>query len=149
MHYHAGPHSDKIDFENLQWEKGDWDKNEAYGLSKLLVIMFTRAFKYKDMLQDGTTLINMNPGVFETKMILAGWPLVGPEVEEAVGTFKLATEETWSNPNREPIYYDELVEQPPLIPPALDPVECGKVYDHLCKLIKEREEYVIPPWVDE
>ena len=51
MHYHAGPHSDKIDFENLQWEKGDWDKNEAYGLSKLLVIMFTRAFKYKNMLQ--------------------------------------------------------------------------------------------------
>ena len=118
--------------------------------------MFTRALKYKNILNPisekhtGTTLINMNPGVFETKLIIAGWPLLGKDVEEATDTFKLAILEKYANPNGDPVYYNELVESKPLIKPANDPIECEKLYDHLCKLIEKRSKIQISvEYVDE
>ena len=43
-------HLKDVNYDNLQFEKGNWSKYNAYGLSKLLVIMMTRGFKYTNLI---------------------------------------------------------------------------------------------------
>lgn len=90
-HYLYTSHIQKIDYENLNFEKGGWTPYNAYGLSKLLVIMMTRGFKYCGLLPNETTMINMCPGTVNTKMLIAGWGPCGKDILDADDTFCLAT----------------------------------------------------------
>ena len=38
----TGEHQYKLDYGNLQFEKGGWSKLDAFSLSKLLQVMMTR-----------------------------------------------------------------------------------------------------------
>ena len=65
-------HREKMDYSNMQFEKGDWTPFAAYGLSKLCVIMFTRGLWHLNKTkkgEQGTTLITMDPGVVNTKLM--------------------------------------------------------------------------------
>ena len=70
-------HLHRLDYKNLQFEKGNcWTPYDSYGLSKLLVIMFTRGLWHLNKTKKGKTgctLINMDPGTVNTKMLKAGW----------------------------------------------------------------------------
>ena len=67
--------------------------------------MFTRAFRLLSMAPEETTLINMDPGTVNTKMLLAGWGECGIDVEQATDTFRLATRPIFANPDGMPKYY--------------------------------------------
>ena len=67
--------------------------------------MFTRGFRLNGLAKSGTTLINMDPGTVNTKMLLAGWGACGIPVSEATDTFKLATEDKFANHDGLPKYY--------------------------------------------
>jgi len=90
-HIKPGPHKLALDYQNLQFEKGDWDPKVAYYLSKLLNIMMNTGFYYKGMIPSDTTMLAFHPGVYNTKMLLGAYGKVGVEVEEANPTFELAT----------------------------------------------------------
>ena len=55
--------------------------------------MYTRAFRELAIATEDTTLINIDPGVVNTKMLIAGWGKIGMDVENATDTFRLATED--------------------------------------------------------
>ena len=92
-HHDCDIHLLKLDYENLQFETGGWTPYNSYGLSKLLVIMFTRAFHHLNIASKDTTLINMDPGTVNTKMLIASFGACGIDVEDATDTFRLATED--------------------------------------------------------
>jgi NAD(P)-dependent dehydrogenase (short-subunit alcohol dehydrogenase family) len=102
-------HLHRLDYKNLQFEKGNcWTAYDSYGLSKLLVIMFTRGLwhlKKTKRGRTGCTLLNMDPGTVNTKMLIAGWGACGMTVEEATDTLMLATEEKYDKPKEIPNYY--------------------------------------------
>ena len=51
-------------------DKGKWKKLNAYRLSKLYVLMFTRAFKYANLISHTCTLINLCPGPVNTRLLI-------------------------------------------------------------------------------
>ena len=59
--------------------------------------MMSRGFRYSGLLKDDMTLINMDPGTVNTKMLLAGWGACGIDVDKATDTYHLATEEKFVN----------------------------------------------------
>ena len=124
----------KLDYGNLQFEKGDWSNFDSYGLSKLLVLMFTRGFRLSGVAQSGTTLINMDPGTVNTKMLLAGWGACGMDVNDAKDTFNLATLDKFQNPDGMPKYYVSCQERNPTAQ-ARDDQACKEFYEYLMKLI--------------
>ena len=71
--------------------------------------MFTKAFRILNITSNekvsGPTLINMDPGTVNTKMLLASYGPCGIQVEDALDTFKLATDEKFINPTGIPKYY--------------------------------------------
>ena len=75
--------------------------------------MLTRAIRLHGVVKQGTTLINMDPGTVNTKMLLAGWGSCGIKVEQATDTFKLATEDRFSDPIGLPKYYTNLKSKNP------------------------------------
>ena len=79
-HLYAGSHSEELDYQDLQMEKG-FDAHVSYGLSKLLVLMFSRGLFIKGLIPSSTSLINMDPGTVNTKMLLAGWGPCGIPVD--------------------------------------------------------------------
>lgn len=70
--------------------------------------MMSRGLFHLGKLPAHSTLINMDPGTVNTKMLLAGWGACGIEVEEASDTFRLATEDQFENPAALPQYYVSL-----------------------------------------
>ena len=89
-------HLEAIDGKDyLIIDKKTWTPYEAYGLSKLLVIMFTRGLWYLNISKrgnNGTTLMTLDPGCVNTKLLDAGWGKIGVEVDKAVETYRIATE---------------------------------------------------------
>ena len=129
----------KLDYANLQFEKDGWSSYSSYGLSKLLVLMFTRAFRHLNLTgsgSTGTTLINMDPGTVNTKMLLAGWGKCGIDVDEATDTFRLATEDQFANPSDVPKYYVGLKETHPTKQVG-EEAECKKLYEYLSSLTEK------------
>ena len=61
-------HTQKIDYNNLQFEKGGWQQWKAYCHSKMLVIMATRGFYLQGQLPAHTTLLNQCPNFINTKL---------------------------------------------------------------------------------
>ena len=133
-HTDCDTHLSKLDYGNLQFEKGGWTPFDSYGLSKLLVIMLTRGFRLSGLAKSGTTLINMDPGTVNTKMLLAGWGACGIEVDQAKDTFKLATEDRFNDPDGIPKYYCSCQERQPTAQ-ARDDKACLDLYQYLNNLI--------------
>ena len=111
-------HLQEIDYTNLQFENGlKWTSFNSYGLSKQLVIMFTRGFFYEEewnkKIIDNTCMINMDPGTVNTKMLLAGWGECGIPVDQARDTFHLAVDNSFFHPDSEPKYYTHLRQRNP------------------------------------
>ena len=106
-------HLKKLDYDNLQFEKGGWSNFDSYGLSKLLVLMMSRGIYHSGALPASTTLINMDPGTVNTKMLLAGWGHCGIDVNKATNTFQLATGDEYDNQGSLPKYYVRLNESSP------------------------------------
>ena len=98
-------HLEELDYDNLQFEKGEWTAYDAYGLSKLLIIMFTRGLRYMKVAEEKTTLITMDPGTVNTKLLIAGWGECGIDVEDATETFHLAISDQFEDPGGVPKFY--------------------------------------------
>ena len=49
--------------------------------------MMSRGFKHSGVLPQHTTIINMDPGTVNTKMLINGWGPCGIEIEVATDTF--------------------------------------------------------------
>ncbi len=83
-------HSDTIDFDNLQGEKG-YSGYTAYAYSKLENILFT--FKLARLL-DGTNITAncLHPGVINTKLLRAGWGIGGASTEQGAQAIVFLTE---------------------------------------------------------
>ena len=64
--------------------------------------MITRGLHFKKAISDKTTLITMDPGTVNTKMLLAGWGRCGMEVQDATDTFMLATRLLFENKDKKP-----------------------------------------------
>ena len=47
----------------------------------MLVIMMLRGFRLKQVANPGVTLITMDPGTVNTKMLIAGWGACDMDVE--------------------------------------------------------------------
>ena len=89
-------HEKELGYSNLQYShvpKDDWSANEPYGLSKLLVVMFTRGLRLHKVANEYTTMINMDPGTVNTKLLLDGWGPCGIKPENSLETYHLATNE--------------------------------------------------------
>lgn len=67
VHRYPRGHAKEIDYENLQFEKGDWAPKRAYALSKLLLLLYSRGFYHSGDLPKETTMIDFHPGVVNTK----------------------------------------------------------------------------------
>ena len=86
-------------------DKKTWTSYESYGLSKLLVIMFTRGLWFNNVSNrgdKGSTLMTIDPGCVNTKLLDAGWGMVGIELDKAVETYRLATESYYLRPDSNP-----------------------------------------------
>jgi len=81
----------RIDFENLQFEKGGYDEHSSYSLSKLCdaMLAFEMAARFGSGAQP--TVNTLDPGTVNTKMLLAGWGMCGIPVTRANNEFWLAT----------------------------------------------------------
>jgi NAD(P)-dependent dehydrogenase (short-subunit alcohol dehydrogenase family) len=76
-------HSDTVDFDNLQGEK-TYGPRQAYGLSKLCVIVFT--YQLAERLRgSGVTVNCLHPGVIETKLLRRAGFSGGAPVENGAG----------------------------------------------------------------
>ena len=75
--------------------------------------MMSRGLFHSGILPPQTTLINMDPGTVNTKMLLAGWGACGIDVGDATDTYKLATEEEFDNMGALPKYYTSLKSRNP------------------------------------
>ena len=141
-HTDCAHHLNKLDYQNLQFEKGGWSAFDSYGLSKQLVIMMSRGFRYSGLLKDDMTLINMDPGTVNTKMLLAGWGACGIDVDQATDTYCLATEDRFVNQKIEgqsdgvPKYYCSLNERQPT-PLARDSEACKEFWSYMDKICKQ------------
>ncbi len=77
-------HSNSLDFDNLQGEKG-YSGYTAYSYSKLENILFT--FKLAEMVNKSKVTVNcLHPGVINTKLLRAGWGMGGASVEQGART---------------------------------------------------------------
>jgi hypothetical protein len=76
--------------------------------------MMSRGFNHCGVLPQQTTLINMDPGTVNTKMLLNGWGPCGIDVEDATDTYFLATDNKYTNEGGLPKYYVYLKEQNPI-----------------------------------
>ncbi|KAL3130781.1 hypothetical protein ABBQ38_000124 [Trebouxia sp. C0009 RCD-2024] len=82
--------SSRIDFDNLQQEKG-FSSHDSYSLSKLASMMFT--FDLAEIMKPkGVTVNCLDPGTVNTKMLIAGWGACGIDVKNANNEYKLATD---------------------------------------------------------
>ncbi|MEN8124505.1 MAG: SDR family NAD(P)-dependent oxidoreductase [Bacteroidota bacterium] len=73
-------HANNIDFENLNAEKF-YSGDNAYSFSKLCNILFT--YELSDILKDENITVNtLHPGVIDTKLLRAGWGVIGSSVNE-------------------------------------------------------------------
>jgi NAD(P)-dependent dehydrogenase (short-subunit alcohol dehydrogenase family) len=132
-HTDSKHHLNKLDYENLQHEKG-FSAYSSYGLSKLLVNMFTRGLKSKCSDLKDITLINMDPGTVNTKMLEAGWGMCGIPVEEADDTYQLATKDKYLN-TKEVVYYEHL-KPSPQAKQVYDNEACQKLVNYLLQKTK-------------
>ena len=83
-----------------------WKKLNAYRLSKLYVVMFTKAFKYLHLISKNTTLINSCPGpVYSTSCLINNHGKNIIHLNEATHTYQIATEQKYKNPGRMPKYF--------------------------------------------
>ena len=77
-------HASRIDFGNLQGEKG-FDGYEAYGVSKLCNLLFGYKLA-RDLKETGITVNSLHPGVINTKLLKAGWGGIGAPVRQGAET---------------------------------------------------------------
>ncbi len=77
-------HADRIDFGNLQGEKG-FNGYEAYGVSKLCNLLFGYRLA-RDVRGKGMTVNCLHPGVINTKLLKKGWGSIGAPVETGAVT---------------------------------------------------------------
>ena len=137
-HTDCSHHLCQLDYNNLQFEGGlKWSSFNAYGVSKLLVIMLTRGFYYHQewikKISPKTCLINMDPGTVNTKMLIAGWGACGIPVEKATDTFKLAVDMDFYKPNMEPKYYVSLQDRK-ATPLCYNQPACLELFEYMVKL---------------
>ena len=69
--------------------------------------MSSRGFYYSGDLPKDTTLIDFHPGIVNTMHLEKAFGKVGVDIEECDSTFRLATEDQFSNPGQLPKYYIE------------------------------------------
>lgn len=136
MHKDCGLHAKALDYDNLQFEKGDWKFNQAYALSKLLVIMMSRGFFYHGSLPKDTTMLTFHPGAINTKMLLSAFGKVGMDIEKSDETFQLAVDDKFNNPGQLPKYYFKLEEKDPA-PQACDETACLKFFEYMDQITKD------------
>lgn len=146
-HMDCQHHLRRLDYENLQFEKTKWTSFSSYGLSKLLVNMFTRAFYFNEHYwhthtpqgiegkcqRANTCLINMDPGTVNTKMLLAGWGACGIPIHEATDTYELIAGQRFYKPDEVPKYYVGLRETIPT-PQTNSQDDCIRLYHYLANL---------------
>jgi len=77
-------HASRIDFGNLQGEKG-FDGYEAYGVSKLCNLLFGYKLA-RDLKETGISVNSLHPGVINTKLLKAGWGGIGAPVHQGAET---------------------------------------------------------------
>ncbi len=77
-------HASRIDFDNLQGEKG-FDGYEAYSVSKLCNLLFGYKLA-RDLERTGITVNCLHPGVINTKLLRKGWGGIGAPVEKGAVT---------------------------------------------------------------
>lgn len=76
--------SAEFDFENLNAEKG-FSSYGAYALSKFANILFTKALA-KKLKNTDTTVNALHPGVISTKLLKAGFNILGASVKKGAET---------------------------------------------------------------
>ena len=77
-------HASRIDFENLQGEKG-FNRYEAYSVSKLCNLLFGYKLA-RDLEGTGITVNCLHPGVINTKLLKKGWGGIGAPVARGAAT---------------------------------------------------------------
>lgn len=132
-HTDSRHHLKQLDYANLQHEKG-FDVYSAYGLSKLLVNMFTTGLKAADKDLKDITVITMDPGTVNTKMLLSGWGRCGIEVDDATDTYYLATCDKYVN--TEVVEYYEHQKKTRQAEQVYDKQRNQELVDYLLKLTK-------------
>ncbi|CAM9775585.1 unnamed protein product [Scytosiphon promiscuus] len=112
-----------LDFDNLQFEKGNYSAKASYSLSKLLNIMFNAELARRA--PRAVTCVSLHPGVVDTKILRAGWGMGGQSTTSANDEFHLATSEDVKDGSGK-FYVDRRVATPP--PPAQDVEACGRLW---------------------
>ena len=96
--------------------------------------MATRGFFLKGQLPANTTLISLCPGIVNTKLLIPQWGAMGVAVDQAMDTFKLATEDQFANPGALPKYYKDAKELDPS-KETCNQEECQKFFDYMTQLV--------------
>ena len=73
-------------------------------MTKLYAILFTRGFKYANLIDENTTIINNCPGYIKTNLVPGGMHMA-QGIETANHTYQLATDDKYANPGGLPKYY--------------------------------------------
>lgn len=82
----------RIDFKNLQFERGGFSDHAAYSLSKLCMAAMSRELAARVSPSDAL-VICCDPGDVDTVMLRTGWPgYQGMKVEDANNEFELTTQ---------------------------------------------------------
>ncbi len=136
MHYspakcHASVNG--LDYDNLQFEKGGWNKLGSYGLSKLLEVMFTRGLFLEGIIPPTTTALTLHPGVVNTKLLFQGWGPFGIPLKDATDTYWLCYDQRYDNPGEMPLYYSGL-RQTKVAAQAEDGDACRKLTRYLASM---------------
>lgn len=106
VHRYPRGHAKQLDFDNLQFEKGDWAPNRAYALSKLIFLMASRGYYHSGHLPKQTTMMDVHPGIVNTRRLLSAFGKVGIDIEMCDSTYRLAVEDKFENPGGLPKYYN-------------------------------------------
>lgn len=96
VHYSQGPHRRKVDYDNLQFEKGSWDHLAAYNLSKMAEVMICSGFYYHGLITEKTTMISFHPGVINTNMLNSIYPMyqeLAVDLSQTDASMRLATQD--------------------------------------------------------
>ena len=95
--------------------------------------MFTRGFYYLGISKN-VTLINLCPGMINTKMLVEGFGAVGQDIIKATNTYQLAVRDEDANPLGKPRFYVGLKERK-VKPMADDTDSCQILFKFLTGLI--------------
>ena len=107
-----------MDYANLQFEKGNWTKEEAYVQSKLMQVMMTRGLFLQEIVHRTSTAINLHMTSMNENLLnafLDGGNVFMPVIpmEKAKEPFALATEIKYENAHQMPKYYEGLLNKTP------------------------------------